>query len=66
MIQQIARCIQIFCMTFSDNFIASLESIGTHGGAFGWDTVGFQMVPLEFFIGIIIPATLWPRGHHNL
>jgi hypothetical protein len=25
-------------MTLSDNFIASLESIGTHGGAFGWDT----------------------------
>jgi len=53
-------------MTLSDNFIASLESIGTHGGAFGWDTVGFPMVPLEFFIGIILPTILWPWGQHSL
>jgi len=48
--------------------------IGSRIGAVGWGTapqagrsqVRFQMVSLEFFIDIILPATLWPRGWLSL
>jgi len=32
----------------------------------GRSRVRFSMVSLEFFIDIILPATLWPRAHFNL
>jgi hypothetical protein len=43
--------------------------LGTRSGTFGWDPalqagrsrVRFPMVSLEFFIDIILPATVWPR-----
>jgi len=40
-------------------------SIDQFGGSVGWGTVGrsrvpFPMVSVEFFIDIILPATLWP------
>ena len=47
--------------------IAARSVNGVRGGAFGWGTalqvgrsqVRFPMVSLEFFIDIILPATLW-------
>jgi hypothetical protein len=45
-------------------------SAGVHGGAVdlgtvlqdGWLQVRFQIVSLEFFFDIILPAALWPWG----
>ena len=47
---------------------------GARGGAVGWGTwlqaertrVRFPMVSLEFFIDIILPVALWPRGWLSL
>jgi hypothetical protein len=47
---------------------------GARGGAVGWDTAiqagrsraRFPMVPLDFFIHIILPAALWPWGWLSL
>jgi hypothetical protein len=47
---------------------------GARGGAVRWDTalavgrsrVRFPMLPLEFFIGIILPTALRPRGRLSL
>ena len=47
---------------------------GVSGGAVGWGTasqagrsrVRFPTVSLEFFIDIILPAALWPRGWFSL
>jgi len=50
---------------------------GTRAGAVGWGTalqaggrggprVRFPIVSFEFFIYIILPAALWPRGWLNL
>ena len=47
---------------------------GTPGGAVRWrnaiqsenSRTRFPMVSLEYFIGIILPAALWPWGRHSL
>jgi hypothetical protein len=58
-------------MQFRTNAVASN---GACGGAVGWGTVlqagrspvQFPMVSMEFFIYIILPATLWPWGRLRL
>jgi hypothetical protein len=55
---------------FSVYFESSYSDDGPRGGAVGWGTalrarksrVRFPMVTLEFFIDIILPVALWPRG----
>ena len=50
------------------------DPYGVHGGAVGWGTVlqagrsgvQFPMVSLEFFVDIILPATLQPWGWLSL
>jgi hypothetical protein len=39
---------------------------GAGGGAVGWGCARFPVVSLEFFIGIVLPATLWPWGWLSL
>jgi len=59
---------------FKPHFNCSLCFIGARGGAAGWGTAlqsgrsrsRFTMVSLEFSIGIILPAALWPWCWHSL
>jgi hypothetical protein len=52
------------------SMICYVLRFGVRGGAVGWGTaiqversrVRFPIVSLEFFIGIILPAALWPWG----
>ena len=55
-------------------FIFILSCMGVPDGSIGWGTalqtgrfrVRFQLVSLEFFIDIILPAALWPLGWLSL
>jgi len=55
-------------------YVLILEKLRTCGGAVGWGTalqvgrsrVRFPIVSLEFFIDIILPATVWPWGRLSL
>ena len=58
----------------ASTFSLFTQKLGDRGGAVGWGTalqvrrswVRFPMVPLEFFIDIILPAALWLWGRLSL
>jgi hypothetical protein len=58
----------------SNDMVSHSRKLGASGGTFGWGTalqagrlrVRFPMVSLDFFIDIILPATLWSWGWLSL
>ena len=55
-------------------YLRTNKTLGARGGAVGWGTalqvgrsrVRFPIVSLEFFIDIILPASIWPWGWLSL
>ena len=66
--------VNIYWFYIFTEFVIMLGPTSAGGDAIGWDIalqtgrsrVRFPMVPLEFFIYVILPAALWPCGWLNL
>jgi hypothetical protein len=56
---------QIVLLVLHENYRSTLGQTGTALQTGRWQD-RFPMVPLEFFIDIILPAALWPWGRLNL
>jgi hypothetical protein len=68
--KHISLTLLIILVTSSANYFSIHPLMGARGRTVGWDTalqvgksrVQFPVVSMEFFIDIILPTALWPRG----
>ena len=65
LLRVLSRKVYVMCFEFILRYESALKFVGVHGGTAlqtGRSQFWFPMVSLEFFIDIILPAALCPRG----